>query len=458
MTAADVSVVTEALPGSQVGLTIEVPTDQVDRTFDRVLARLSQRIRIEGFRPGKAPRPLVEARLGPAAIREEVADALVSPVVNQALRDRSIEAIEAPRVEIQELERGRPARFTARVSVMPEVKLPDLDSLTVERRRTEVDDQMVEERLTALRERLAQIQPVDRPVAVGDIVVADVKILADGQEVGGEGGAAQEIEVVESRVIPELLAALPGHVVGDVVEADLTFPEEHPNPALAGKPGRLQATVQGVKEKQVPELTDEVASELSDGEQDSAEKLRQAVREDLEQQAARLDRLSFEQAAVDAVVTAAEVEVPEALVEREITQQSRRLERRLGERGLRLDRYLEYLKKSEDEYRAELRPEAEARIRVDLVLEELGKQLAIEPSEDEVTAHMRSEAEKDAEMGQSLDALLQNSVARGYFRHRLTRLQVLEALVARLTPAGPDGPPPPARGGEGGRALGVNAE
>src|SRR5215471_7305498 len=127
MTAADVSVVTETLPGSQVGLTIEVPSDQVDRAFERVLNRLAQRVRIEGFRPGKAPRPLVEARLGQSTIRDEVADALVPPLVAQALRDHDIDAIDRPRVEIKELERGRPARFTARVSVMPDVTLPDLD-------------------------------------------------------------------------------------------------------------------------------------------------------------------------------------------------------------------------------------------------------------------------------------------------------------------------------------------
>ncbi len=432
MTAADVSVVTETLPGSQVGLTIEVPTDQVDRTYDRVLSRLSQRVRIEGFRPGKAPRPLVEARLGPGAIRDEVADALVSPVVTQALRDRSIEAIDRPRVEIQELERGRPARFTARVSIMPEVKLPELASLQVDRQRTTVDDAMVEERLASLRERMAQIQPVERPVAVGDIVVADVRVLVDGEEVPGEGRTATEVEVAEGRVIPELLAALPGHGVGDVVPVDVTFPDDHANPAMAGKAGTIEATVQGVKEKLVPELTDEVASELSGGEHDSAEKLRAAVREDLEQQAGRLDQLSFEQAAVNAVVKAAELDVPEALVEREMARQTDQLQRRLGQRGLRLDRYLEYLNKSEDEYRAELRPDAEGRIRVDLVLEELGKQMTIEPSEDEVTEYLREEATRDAEVEQNLDDLLKNPVARDYFRHRLTRLKVLEGLVARV--------------------------
>src|SRR6266700_5592990 len=131
MTAADVSVVTETLPGSQVGLTIEVPPDQVDRAYDRALNRLAQRVKIGGFRPGKAPRPLLEARLGPAAIRDEVVDSLVPGLVNQALRDHQIDAIDRPRVEVQELERGRPGRFTARGSVMPEVTLPDLSALSV---------------------------------------------------------------------------------------------------------------------------------------------------------------------------------------------------------------------------------------------------------------------------------------------------------------------------------------
>src|SRR5215467_4543472 len=140
MTAPDVSVVTETLPGSQVGLTIEVPSDQVDRAYERVLNRLAQRVRIEGFRPGKAPRPLIEARLGPAAIRDEVVDSLLPGLVNRALQDNKIEAIDRPRVEVQELERGRPGRFTARVSVMPDVTLPDLAALQVERTTTAVDD------------------------------------------------------------------------------------------------------------------------------------------------------------------------------------------------------------------------------------------------------------------------------------------------------------------------------
>ena len=436
MTAAQVSVVTEALPGSQVGLTIEVPPEQVERAFDRALNRLSQRVRIEGFRPGRAPRPLIEARLGPGAIRDEVVDAMVPPLLSQAMRDHRIEAIDRPQVEVQELERGRAARFVARVSVMPEVALPDLDALHVERARTEVDDEMLERRLRELRERLAQVEPVEREVRVGDVVVGDLRVLVrDGdeeREVPDEARTATEIEVAEGSVIPELLAALPGRGVGEVAAAEVAFPEDHPDPALKGRPGRLEVTVQGVKEKLVPELTDQVAEELSGGEQPTAEALRTAVRADLEAQARRLDELTFEQAAVKAVVDGARVELPQSLVDREVDRRLEDVDRGLQQRGLRLDRYLQYLNKTESEYRAELRPDAEGRIRVDLVLEELGRQLAVAPSDDEVGEYMSSELEKDEELRSGKERMLRDAVARDYFRHRLTRLKVLESLVARL--------------------------
>src|SRR5215469_4898081 len=440
MTAADVSVVTETLPGSQVGLTIEVPPEQVDRAYEKALNRLAQKVRIGGFRPGKAPRPLIEARLGPAAIRDEVMDSLVPGVVNQALRDHQIDAIDRPRVEVQELERGRPGRFTAKVSVMPDVTLPDLEALAVERPTTEVDDEMVESRLRELRERLAEVEPVEREVRPGDVIVADLRVLVDGSEVPSEARTATEVEVVEEKVIPELLAALPGHVVGDVVTADVTMPEEHTDPDLRGKSARLEITIHGVKEKRVPELADAVAEELSGGEHTTAEALREAVRTDLVEQARRLDELSFEQAAVRAVVDASQIDVPEALVEREIDRQTEQLENSLQRRGLRFDRYLQYVGKTAAEYRAELQPDAEGRIRVDLVLEELGRRMAISPSQGEIEEYIRSEAERDDEVRRDLESLVKNPIAIDYFRHRLTRIKVLEGLVAQVGERAGDGP------------------
>jgi trigger factor len=272
------------------------------------------------------------------------------------------------------------------------------------------------------------------------VIVADLRMLVDGAELPSEARKATEVEVVEDKVIPELLTALPGHVVGDVVTADVTLPEEHPDPELRGKPARLEVTVHGVKEKRVPELTDAVAQELSGGEHATAEALRDAVRADLVEQAGRLDELSFEQAAVRAVVDAAQIDVPKALVDREIDRQAEQVENSLQRRGLRFDRYLQYVGKTAAEYRAELEPDAEGRIRVDLVLEELGRRMAISPSQGEVEEYIRSEAERDDEVRRDLESLLKNPIAIDYFRHRLTRVKVLEGLVAQVGERAEEGP------------------
>src|SRR5438034_10560572 len=170
--AAELSVVTERLPKSQVGMSIEVPAEVVDATYDRVLNRLASRARIEGFRPGRAPRALVEARLGPAALREEVVETMVPEVVQQALTEKSLDPIDNPDVEVLELERGKPARLKATITVMPQVTLGDVSNLALpDTPAVEVTDQMLERRLVDVREPLAEVTPVEREVRTGDVAV-----------------------------------------------------------------------------------------------------------------------------------------------------------------------------------------------------------------------------------------------------------------------------------------------
>lgn len=432
MTPTDVSVLTETLPGSRVGLTIEVPTTQVDAAYERVVDRLSRRVKVQGFRPGKAPRALVEARIGPETMREEVAEALVNQVLPKALEDNDIDSIDRPQVEIEELDRGRPGRFKASVSVMPKVTLPDLDSLTIEQEHTEVDDAMVQERLDSLRENLAEVEPVEREVRSGDIVVGDLKVFAGDEEIPDEAREAIELEVKDGILVSELLEALPGTTIGEVATAEVTMPEDHRNPKLAGKAARLEVTVQGLKEKRIPELTDEVASQLSDAEHTTADALREGVRKDLVESSDRSDRLGFEQKAVEAVVEAAGAEIPDALVDREVDRQLERLDQQLQQQGLKLDRYLQYVGRTEQAYRADVRPEALGRVKTDLVLDELSRELQIDPSEDEVKDYIRHEAEHEQELMESLDEFLGNAGAIQYFRQRLVRVRTIEKLVERL--------------------------
>jgi trigger factor len=420
----------ESLPGSQVALGIEVPAEEVDRAFEKVITRLSQKAKIQGFRPGKAPRAVVEARIGAPAIREEAIEALIPEVVNRAVAESGIEAIDRPRVDIIEFERGKPARFTATVSVMPEVVLPELDTIHVERPHTEVTDEMVNERVEELLESQASLEPVERPVQEGDVIVADLDVSTGGKEIPSAARRAMEVEIKEGVLIPELREAVVGKSTDEVAEAEVLMPADSADTELANKRANLRLTVRGVKQKNVPPLNDRTAETISNGEQKTALELKIAVRKDLEEQAKRFDELAHEQQVLQAVVEGSKVEVPATLVDHEIAHQLEDLEQRIQRQGLRLDRYFAYSGTTAQEWAAKARPDAETRLRVDMVLGEATRKLGVNPTTEEVYEYLMAEAAKDDELKGQLDQLTQNTSVVDYFRHRLTRLKTLEALVA----------------------------
>lgn len=425
------SVVTERLPKSQVGMTIEVPAEVVNATYDRVLNRLASRAKIEGFRPGKAPRALVEARIGPAALREEVVDTMVPEVVRQALDGESIDPIDNPDVEVVELERGRPARLKATVSVMPEVTLADPKSLTVEPpdHSHEVTDEMLERRLEDVREPMAEITPVEREVRTGDIAVIDIEVEVDGHVVDSETRKSTEAELKEGVLLPELLAVLPGSFVDETREAHVDFPQSYSNPELAGKHAVIRVTVRGVKEKVLPPLDDALAKSLSDGKQETVDAYREAVRQELEESGHAIAKMEREQAVVKALVEASSVEVPEALVDRELTSELESLERSVNRQGLKLDSYLGYLGKTVDQWMADERPDATSRLKIDLVLAEFAKREGLDPSDQDVIAYLEEQAGQDEELKGQLTELKKSAAARRYFASRLRRRRVLDRLV-----------------------------
>ena len=428
---------TERLPKGRVGVTIEVPADVVDKTYERVLSRLASRARIEGFRPGKAPRALIEARLGAEALREEVVETMVPEVVQQALTEKSIDPIDNPDVEVVELQRGKPARLKATVSVMPEVTLADASTLHVEKpdHTHEVTDELVQRRLDDLREPMAEITPVEREVRLGDIAVIDIEVEADGKVVESESRKATEAEVKEGVLLPELVEALPGTFTGETREVRVSFPADYSNAELAGKRATIRVTVRGVKEKLLPPLDDELARSMTNGKQQTAEDYRRAVREELEESAHAIEKMDSEEMAAKALVEASSVEVPESLVDRELTSELESLERTLNRQGLKLEKYLEYLGRTLEQWMEEHRPEAEARLKRDLVLQEFARRQGLEPSDDEVLKYLDEQAAQDEELKGRLDELRASRTARRYFASRLRRRRVLDRLL-EVVPAG----------------------
>ena len=423
------SVVTEQLPKSQVGMTIEVPTETVDATYERVLNRLVSRAKIEGFRPGRAPRALVESRLGPAVVREEVVEAMVPEVIRQALAEKSIDPIDNPDVEVLVLERGSPARLKATITVMPEVTLADVATLHPDLHGHEVTDEMLKRRLEDVREPMAEITPVEREARLGDIAVIDVEVEVDGELVESESRKAMEAELKEGVLLPELLAVLPGTFVDETRETNVSFPETYSEPKLAGKNATIRVTVRGVKEKVLPPLDDALAKILSNGAHETVDSYRESVRQELEESVRAMEKLEREQEVVRALVEASSVEVPQTLVDRELTSQLESMERSLNRQGLKLDRYLEYLGKTLDEWIAEQRPDAEARLKIDLVLAEYARRENLEPTDEEATRFLEEQAAQDEELKSQVEELKKSPSARRYFASRLRRQRVLERLV-----------------------------
>jgi len=426
---AELSVVTEQLPKSQVGMTIEVPTELVDATYERVLNRLASRARIEGFRPGKAPRSLVEARLGPAVVREEVVEAMVPDVMRQALQDKAIDPIDNPDVEVLELERGRPARLKATISVMPEVTLPDIATLHPDLHGHDVTEEMLERRLEDVRQPMAEITPVEREARLGDIAVIDVEVEVDGELVESETQKAMEAELKEGVLLPELLAVLPGTFVDETREAKVTFPETYSDPKLAGKNATIRVTLRGVKEKILPPLDDALAKILSEGKHETVESYRESVRQELEESVRAMEKLEREQEVVRTLVDASSVEVPQTLVDRELTSQLEAMERTLNRQGLKLERYFEYVGKTIDQWVEEQRPDAEDRLKVDLVLAEFARRENLEPSDEEVITYLEEQSAQDDDLKGQLAELKSSPSARRYFASRLRRARVLERLL-----------------------------
>jgi len=412
---------------------IEVPADVVDATYDRVLNRLASRAKIEGFRPGRAPRALIEARIGPAALREEVVETMVPEVVQQALVKESIDPIDNPDVEVLELDRGRPARLKATITVMPDVELADVTQLDVPApdHTHEVTDEMLERRLDDLREPMAEITPVEREVRTGDIAVIDVEVEAEGNVVESETRKSTEAEVRDGVLLPELVAALPGTFTGESREVEVDFPADYANPDLAGKHATIRVTVQGVKEKLLPALDDDLVKSITNGKQENVESYRAAVREQLEESAHALERMEREQAVVKALVDASKVEVPVSLVDRELTSELESLERTLNRQGLKLERYMQYLGKSLDEWMAENRADAESRLKVDLVLGEFARREGLEPTDDEVVAFLEEQAGQDDELKSQVAELRKSPSARRYFASRLRRRRALDRLLEK---------------------------
>ncbi len=441
----EVRVSTEPLPKSQIGLTIEIPQPAVEASYERALARLGRRVKITGFRPGKAPRAILEQRLGPIAIRDEMVDDLLPDILQRALAEHEIDPLGRPTLEEAVLQKGLPGLVKARVSVMPEIKLPEPATVKVAHASTVVDEKFVEDHIYSLAEREAVVEPVDRELRAGDILIADLDVIADGAEVEEERRRNMEAELREGVLIPELLEALPGTPVGGTVEVEVELPENHANLALAGRRVTLRMTVLAVKEKRMPEYDDELARRISSERYATMAELRSGLLIELTEQMAAADRRRLEQNAIHELMHSAEFDVPDILVEWDLLREKEDLEARLNRQGLKWELYLKYLGQTFEQWAAQNWAASEHRIRMELVLDAYSKQAVDEPSEAALEEWIREQAGSAGWSSEEVEAALGSQDTRERMRRQLRRVRALELLAGQVTVIEPGSEPTPSQ-------------
>ena len=427
-------------------LSVEVPADQVSKSIDQAYSRLAPRVRIAGFRPGKAPRPMVEREIGWPTLRQEALDLLLPTAYDAALDEAGLDPIDVPRVEVEQFDRGQPMRFRATVSIKPEITLKDYKDIRVPRPRTEIVGKDVDEAVERLRARFAELHDVDRPVQAGDFLTVDTHILRGGATLVGESQTDAQLEVDKDRLIPGLAEGLIGQRLNETRDIRLKLPEDYPKKDLAGADVTFRVTVKGIKERQLPPLDDELARQVGRGQ--TLEELRQELHDELQEAAHTADEQRFENDMLKALDERMEVEVPEALIEREVNRDIRELETRLQEQlGMRLDSYLQQTNSSLDVLRAERRPRAVQKVRLELALETVAEREGLTVSDAEVDQAVNQAITEDPHPNHQRELRTADPV-RAYFRHQLLMRKTIDYLSSVAAPESSDTMEPPAASSE----------
>ncbi len=423
---------TKRLPDSQVLLEIEADEQQMERSLDKAFRRLAQRVEVPGFRKGKAPAGMLERHIGRARVVREALDILIPEAYNQAIEEQDVDAIDRPSIE---LVTDEPLAFKATVPVRPTVELGEYNSVRVKREPVSIDESEVDKALEELRHRYAVHEPAERPVQMGDIVRADVRGVIDGREVYKEDDAELRLREGATILLPGIAEGIIAAEKGTPKEIAVTVPEgERP---LSGKSGTFTVTVKEVKEEQLPALNDDFAREVGEG-FSSLDALRDRLRNDMRERLRAQAEEEYRNKAVGALVeTAATIEFPPVMVEREVERLIQDQARHLG---LEVEQYLANTRRTRDELNEELLPIATDRVRRSLALTRLAEQEEIKAENQEVDAEVDRLAGSAGEQADQLRKLFGSPDGRAAIARSLVTRKTMDRLTEIATRDGTTAP------------------
>lgn len=365
-----------------VGVTVDVP--EIEEALAEAYKQVVKKVSIPGFRKGHVPRPILEKQYGKEILFEDALDIMITKGYMKAIEEHDLHPIAQPKLDIKEsLNVEQPFTYTLTIEVLPEVKLGSYKELEVEKKSVKITDEQVDERLQAIRERQAELVISDKQtLEKGDFAVIDFEGYLDGQPFPGGAAQAHTLEIGSGSFIPGFEDQLIGMTVGTEREINVTFPEDYHSPDLAGKATVFKVALKEIKVKEYPELDDDFAKSFGDFE--TLEALKEDLKTKMTAMAEREIESEYAQAAIDKAVDNAEVEVPETLISQEMEDLLHRFEHNLAYQGINLEQYLAYVNKNKEEILEEFRPQAEKRVKTDLVLAEIAKAENLEVAEEEL--------------------------------------------------------------------------
>ncbi len=414
----------EKLEKNMAKITIEVPVEEFEKAVEKAYQKNKGSLQIQGFRKGKAPRKMIEQMYGKEVFFEDAANIIIPEVYEKVYDECEEEIVSSPMINVTQIEAGKPFIFTAEVALKPEVKLGKYKGVTVEKAEIEVTEEEINEAIERERKNSARTVTVeDRPVQDGDTAVVDFEGFVDGVAFEGGKGDNYPLTIGSHSFIDGFEEQLVGKSLNDEVEVNVTFPEDYHAEELKGKPAVFKVKINEIKENQLPELDDEFASEVSA--YDTLEEYKESVKKNLTEKKEADAKMAKEEAVVNAIIEASEMEIPEAMVMTTQRQMMEEFSQRIQMQGLSMEQYLQFTGQTANSMMEQVKPQAEKRIQSRLVLEavvaaekievtdaeyeeELGKmasayQMEVEQIKELMDAEREAEMKKDMAIQKAVD-------------------------------------------------------
>lgn len=385
----------ETLEKNMAKLTIEVPAEEFEKAIEKAYQKNKGKMSVPGFRKGKVPRKMIEKMYGTGIFYEDAANIIIPETYANEIENCELEIVSQPSIDVVQIESGKPFIFTAEVATKPEVELGEYKGVQVERKAVEVTDEEVDKALEEERDKQSRMVPVEgRAVENGDMVTIDFEGFVDGVAFEGGKGIDYPLTIGSHSFIDTFEDQLVGKNVGEEVEVNVTFPEQYQAEELQGKPAMFKVAIKEIKAKELPELDDDFAQDVSDF--DTLAEYKEDLKKKLVEKKEEEAKEAFEEAVVEAVVSNAKMEIPAPMVDLQVKTMADNFARRITSQGLSMEQYMQFTGMTPEKLEEQMRPQALKTIESRLVLEAIVKAENIQATDEELD----KELEKMASMYQ----------------------------------------------------------